>query len=86
VQQQHRWLIPSRPAVLISSFDLNYLINDSALNVLRDAKIDALIPYLFSSVAYVWVRGAKTTVPIAKKSVFILNSNCYEQLYQVSPT
>jgi hypothetical protein len=28
------------------------------------------IVYLFSSVAYVWVRGAKTTGPITKKFVF----------------
>jgi hypothetical protein len=30
-------------------------------------------PYSFSSVAYVWVRGAKTTGPIAKKVWFLLN-------------
>jgi hypothetical protein len=29
-----------------------------------------LLDHFFSSVAYVWVRGAKTTGPIVKKFVF----------------
>jgi hypothetical protein len=35
-----------------------------------ETEAQALIVYLFSSVAHVWVPGAKTTGPIAKKFGF----------------
>jgi hypothetical protein len=41
------------------------------------------ILYSFSSVAHVWVPGAKTTGPIAKSLVF-LKSNFYGENYQIS--